>query len=330
MKRLDLIMSAEQSKEYPLVTVVMAAYNAQDFISRAIESVRSQTYENWELICIDDGSSDNTRLIIEKHAVEDGRITLISQKNSGPCEARRMGYLHGVGLYFLMLDADDWLGFDALENLLADANNTKSDAVICREIHVTKNHSGKSEFLNFHHMRRGVSEGELLTGKEAFSCTFPWRIFGVALYHKDIVKSVMCDSRLCFNNFNADEYVTRRLFLNCKKVYVGSGEYFVYSNIGSLTRRRSWRHFLSLQTDRKLTDLAFSSDLNSECLRTVIYSQGQGIYWNISHLLVHGADGKVIFIIFEIFKSLIHFLKSLARYCFVYVSAALRKQSPTL
>ena len=316
--------------DFPLVTVVMAAYNAQNFISRAIESVRYQTYENWELICIDDGSSDNTRSIIDKHVLEDCRIKIISQKNSGPCEARRIGYLHGGGSYFLTLDADDRLGIKTLEDLITDVNNTKSDAVICREIHVIENQNGKSDFLDIYRKHRGVSEGKLLTGKEAFFFTFPWRIFGIALFHKNIIESVMYDPRLCFNCFNADEYVTRRLLLNSKKVYVGSGEYFVHLDTGSLTRRRSWRHFLSLQTDRKLTDLAFSYKLNSESLRAVMYSQGQGIYWSISDLFIHGADGKLIFIIVEILKSLIHFSKCLVRYFFVFGPSKLKRRSPSL
>ena len=97
-------------KESSLVTVIMAAYNSGAFISDAIRSVLDQTHVNWELIVIDDGSSDNTGAIVKEFMAWDGRIRYIYKENGGQGSARNRGIKSSVGKYIAFLDADDlWL-----------------------------------------------------------------------------------------------------------------------------------------------------------------------------------------------------------------------------
>ncbi|WP_158288314.1 glycosyltransferase family 2 protein [Mucilaginibacter psychrotolerans] len=94
----------------PLVSVIMPAYNAQKYIAESIESVMNQTYTNWELIVIDDGSNDNTGNIIKQYKQQDARIKSISQQNSGQGNAKNAGIATSKGEYIAFLDADDlWL-----------------------------------------------------------------------------------------------------------------------------------------------------------------------------------------------------------------------------
>lgn len=91
-----------------LISIVVPAYNCQDYIGEAIESVKSQTYSNWELIIINDCSTDNTKNIISKYEQEDKRIILINlEKNSGAAKARNVGIEKALGNYIAFLDADD-------------------------------------------------------------------------------------------------------------------------------------------------------------------------------------------------------------------------------
>ncbi len=93
-----------------LVSIVMPCYNGEKFIRETIESVKLQTYSKWELLVIDDGSSDSSVDIVKSYAKDDSRIILISQKNGGSAVARNNGIKHAKGQYIALLDSDDlWL-----------------------------------------------------------------------------------------------------------------------------------------------------------------------------------------------------------------------------
>lgn len=92
----------------PLVSVVMAAYNAERFVAEAIASVRAQTCTDWELIVVNDGSKDRTGLIAEREAMSDRRVRVVHQANSGrPGTARNHGLSLARGAFVGFLDADD-------------------------------------------------------------------------------------------------------------------------------------------------------------------------------------------------------------------------------
>jgi len=89
-----------------LFSVIIPVYNGEKFIDNAIESVFSQTYSDWELIIVNDGSKDNTASVLEKYAHKDG-VTVINRENGGVSAARNDGVARGKGEYFAFLDADD-------------------------------------------------------------------------------------------------------------------------------------------------------------------------------------------------------------------------------
>lgn len=90
-----------------LVSVVMPAYNAAPYIAESIESVRAQTYPYWELLIVDDGSTDNTRIIAEEYCTQDKRISYLYQANGRQGKARNNGIAHATGKYLAFLDSDD-------------------------------------------------------------------------------------------------------------------------------------------------------------------------------------------------------------------------------
>src|ERR1700759_692275 len=91
----------------PLVSVITPAYNAGNFIHETIDSVIAQTYTNWELIIIDDGSTDNTAAIVKQYVVRDSRIKYLYQQNGKQGKARNNGMTHSSGTIIAFLDADD-------------------------------------------------------------------------------------------------------------------------------------------------------------------------------------------------------------------------------
>ena len=94
----------------PVVSIIMAAYNASNYIQEAINSVISQTFTDWELIIVDDGSTDKTSTIIANYSIQDNRIKNFYQDNGKQGKARNLGISHARGIYIAFLDADDfWL-----------------------------------------------------------------------------------------------------------------------------------------------------------------------------------------------------------------------------
>ncbi|MFN9110899.1 MAG: glycosyltransferase family 2 protein, partial [Bacteroidota bacterium] len=94
----------------------MTAYNRQDFIAEAIESVLAQTYQNWELIVVDDCSKDNTVAIVESYAQNDNRIRVyINEKNLGDYPNRNRAASYASGELLMYVDSDDTIKSDALE-----------------------------------------------------------------------------------------------------------------------------------------------------------------------------------------------------------------------
>lgn len=110
-----------------LVSIVTPVYNAGRFVSLTIDSVLNQTYSNWEMLLINDGSTDNSAEIIEQYVERDPRIKLFSQPNAGSASARNNGIRMARGRYICLLDADDMWDCDFLEMqlLLMKKHNAK-------------------------------------------------------------------------------------------------------------------------------------------------------------------------------------------------------------
>lgn len=115
--------------EDDLISVVMPAYNAEKFIAESIESVLAQTYNNWELLIVDDGSTDNTKTIIKGFCIKDQRIKYYYQENGRQGKARNLALKHAHGKYIAFLDADDlWLP-EKLHLQLEDIKREQADLV---------------------------------------------------------------------------------------------------------------------------------------------------------------------------------------------------------
>ena len=111
MKNNKISLTSREEAQ-PLVTVIIPLFNAQDYIAQTIESVISQTYQNWELIIVDDCSTDNSIEIAKGYETKDRRIKLIELKSNfgGPARPRNIGLNMSNGDYLAFLDADDvWL-----------------------------------------------------------------------------------------------------------------------------------------------------------------------------------------------------------------------------
>ena len=114
----------------PVVSVIVPTYNAQEYLAQCLDSVLSQTMGDFELVCVDDGSTDGTWAILEERARRDGRVALLRQENAGPGVARNAGLERARGRYVYCLDADDYLERDMLAQCAKALDDTQADMAL--------------------------------------------------------------------------------------------------------------------------------------------------------------------------------------------------------
>lgn len=113
-----------------MISIVLPSYNRAQVLPKAVESILRQTYKDFELIIVDDGSSDNTREVVK--SFDDDRIVYVHQENAGACVARNNGINHARGEYIAFQDSDDIWHEDKLEKQLKALQDKKADIVFCR------------------------------------------------------------------------------------------------------------------------------------------------------------------------------------------------------
>ena len=131
------------------VSIIIAAYNIDQYIERCINSIINQTLKDIEIIVVNDGSKDRTLDIIKDIASKDSRIKIIDKQNQGLIEARKSGMKIANGEYLLFVDGDDWLEIDTLEKLYKNAKSNNSDIVIYNAYNSYDNSKYKLNIFNY-------------------------------------------------------------------------------------------------------------------------------------------------------------------------------------
>ena len=111
------------------ISIITPCYNASPYIARTIQSVQSQTITDWEMIIVDDGSTDNSAEIIRNLSLVDSRIILVQKENGGSASARNVGLSYAKGEYIQFLDADDTISPDKIERQIALIEQEGLDAI---------------------------------------------------------------------------------------------------------------------------------------------------------------------------------------------------------
>lgn len=112
------------------VSVIVPVYNVEDYLAMCLDTIINQTFKDIEIICVNDGSTDDSLNILEHYKNLDSRIKIISKENGGLSSARNAGMEIADGEYILFVDSDDWISSVAVESLYNNAINNNSDVVV--------------------------------------------------------------------------------------------------------------------------------------------------------------------------------------------------------
>lgn len=133
LKKIDSLgMQMLERKVMPLVSIVIPMFNGGAYVDRCLRSLENQSYRNIEIICVDDGSTDNTCEITEQHTIADNRISLYRQNHLYAGIARNEGLKHARGKYVIFLDSDDYFERDMIKLMVARAEVVKAEITVCR------------------------------------------------------------------------------------------------------------------------------------------------------------------------------------------------------
>ncbi|MCD8190927.1 MAG: glycosyltransferase [Clostridiales bacterium] len=113
----------------PVVSVIIPVYNVEKYLGKSLDCILEQTLTDIEVICVDDGSTDQSPAILEEYAQKDTRIKVLRQENKGAGAARNLGFFHAVGTYAYFFDADDLCSPELLEKTVVRAEETDADIV---------------------------------------------------------------------------------------------------------------------------------------------------------------------------------------------------------
>lgn len=115
-----------------IISVIVPVYNCASYLDQCFDSIRVQTYSHLQIIAVDDGSTDESGVMLDNYAQNDSRITVIHRENGGVSAARNTGIEMSDGEWILFVDADDWLDKTYCERMLGAARQTDSDILIAR------------------------------------------------------------------------------------------------------------------------------------------------------------------------------------------------------
>lgn len=243
------------------VTILMPVYNAAHYLHQSINSVLKQSCNSWEMIIIDDESTDNSRDIIQEYVNKDSRIRLITQKNAGPAIARARAIQLATTEYVAILDADDELSPLYVEEMLDCAKKYNAD-IITPNVEYISEQGSINRLTRFEESTLHANK-VITNGQEAFSLTLPWQLHGWQMIKTSLAKKYYIENLVNYSKLNSDEYITRLLYLKsnttvcCKAIYRHR-----FDNPDSLTRSFKLLNFDCLKTLDKLTELCIQEHMS--------------------------------------------------------------------
>lgn len=212
------------------ISIIVPVYNSEKHLCRCIDSILAQTYTNFELLLVNDGSKDNSGIICQEYAAKDFRIKVFHKVNGGVSSARNVGLDNAKGEWITFVDSDDWLDKEFLESIFID--NIKSvDLVISYAKNINKNGKISSNKYQSRYINSNNIDTLFLENDFAWQ-TSPW----AKLYKNELCKNI----RFIENMHIGEDLIFLYTYtMKCNTIFILGENYYNYdiSNENTLTRR---------------------------------------------------------------------------------------------
>lgn len=224
-----------------LISIIVPVYNVEKCIGKCVKSIQGQTYQELEIILVDDGSTDGSGGICDQYALKDSRIKVIHKQNEGLSDARNSGLEICTGKYVGFVDGDDWIADDMYEFLHRTLCDYQADVAVCGRflesdedgIYDAEDNDGGVVIYNTREAVKAVVEDRLIH-------SYAWD----KLYKREMFEGIRYPSE----RYVQDIFTTYRVFMNAERVVCANvAKYYYYQRKNSIQRTRgeklNWDQF---------------------------------------------------------------------------------------
>lgn len=272
------------------ISVIVPVYQVEKYIRQCIDSILAQTFTDFELILVDDGSKDNSGKICDEYAAKDKRVKVIHKENGGAADARNSGMDKASGNYFTFIDSDDYIVPTMLECLYKTILEKKADIVACNYRYVFQNDCEKDYSTE--------NKTEILSGKEIFYYRKNERNYGFwtvvcnKLYNSKTFKSV----RFPCGKYYEDEFWANYIYqMDISVVTISDCLYLYRQHENSTMRLKNIHRSLDLidAFAERINIYLKDEEYSAQAYKVLIYSLE---YLNESKILIKSNRDKELYI----------------------------------
>ena len=219
----------------PKVSIIVPVYNVEKYLAKCIDSIIAQEYDDWELILVNDGSSDSSKAICEEYCIKDNRISLYNQGNAGPSAARNLGIKKAKGEYITFIDSDDYV----TPTYLMDLVKYDSD-IIASGFDLWYFNGKPTERKTYDKLGTySLTDNNIGEAIAIGEYKYLWHSPCCKLYYRELLIS----NNLLFNeklNYGEDHLFNLTVLLHCTRITLVPVSNYIYTHYGnlSLTNRR--------------------------------------------------------------------------------------------
>lgn len=214
----------------PKISIIVPVYNVEKYLAKCIDSIIAQEYDDWELILVNDGSSDSSKAICEEYCIKDNRISLYNQENAGPSVARNLGIKKAKGEYITFIDSDDYVTHTYLTDLVkydSDVIASGFDLWYLDGRPTRRKTYDKLFFFSTYDNNIGeaIAIGEY---------KYLWHSPCCKLYYRELLIS----NNLLFNedlNYGEDHLFNLTVLLHCTRITLVPVSNYIYTHYGNLS-----------------------------------------------------------------------------------------------
>lgn len=210
---MSILSKKTENKPIPMVSIVIPVYNTENYLRQCMDSVVGQTFQDIEILCVDDGSTDQSKTILEEYAAKDPRVHVFSRKKGRVGAVRNFGLKKSSGKYVIFWDSDDWFELHAIESMVNQAEEMDADLCICN---VWDFDDETGQVLAHNYLRKPYPETEPFSIQDC-----PDRIFQITssnCWNRLVRKDLLDENKIRFPEGDClEDEVYSMLLLACAK-----------------------------------------------------------------------------------------------------------------
>lgn len=266
------------------ISLFIPVYNGEKYLHKTISNILSSSFSDFEILFVDDGSTDTSAEILKQASLKDSRIKVFTKKNEGSVPFGWNYIFEYINSpWTLYMSQDDLIHPELLVNLIKTQKRTNADCVIPSCVFFSD--EGKTDYQELNRLNDMTARSKqcVISGREAFELMFDYEIPGFALWRSDMIKEIGMPTEA----FNSDEGMQRIWVLNCNKVAFEPTPFYYRQQSNSIGATFKLHQFYSVKTEKRLLQAARQEHISDIKIRKAQYKSLFWTLWLYSYLKIN-------------------------------------------